>query len=77
MKCPHCNSDNIGVIDTLPGATNTIYRRRKCKDCGGLFHTVEIIDNGQNPAVAIGYGMASSKKNRLKNQRKKERSADK
>lgn len=62
MKCPHCNSDNIGVIDTLGGATNTIYRRRKCKDCGGLFRTVEIIDNG-SPAVAKGYTAATRRKN--------------
>ena len=62
MKCPHCKSDNIGVVDTLPGAVNTIYRRRKCKDCNETFRTVEIIDNGQNPAVAKGYAAAMKRK---------------
>lgn len=67
MKCPHCNSDNIRVIDSLGGATNTIYRRRKCKGCGELFRTVEIIDNGSNPAVAKGYSAAMKKKNARRN----------
>ena len=69
MRCPHCKSDNIRVIDSLPGGSSTTYRRRKCKDCNGLFHTVEIIDNGQNPAVAKGYSDAMRRKNkkRLKN----------
>ena len=71
MKCPHCNSTNIGVIDTLGGAVNTIYRRRKCKSCGELFRTVEIIDNGQNPSVAKGYAAAMKRKvgKRCKNEK--------
>lgn len=67
MRCPHCDSDNIRVVDSLPGAKNTIYRRRKCKDCNGLFHTVEIIDDGQNPAVAKGYSAAMKRKNTRRN----------
>ena len=67
MKCPHCNSENISVVDTLPGGYATIYRRKKCKECQGLFHTVEIIDNGQNPAVAKGYSAAMKKKNARRN----------
>ena len=68
MKCPHCDSDNHGVIDTLGGATNTTYRRRKCKDCGGLFRTVEIIDNG-SPAIAKGYTAAASRKYKRRKER--------
>ena len=75
MKCPHCNSDKIGVIDTLGGATNTIYRRRKCKDCGGKFRTVEIIDNG-SPVFAKGYSTAAKRKVKRYAQSKEERSAD-
>ena len=67
MKCPHCNSTNIGVIDTLPGAVNTTYRRRKCKDCNKTFRTVEIIDNGQNPSVAKGYSAAMKRKDKRRN----------
>ena len=61
MRCPHCDSANIGVIDTLGGAVNTIYRRRKCKDCYELFRTVEIVDNG-SPNVARGYSAAMKRK---------------
>ena len=61
MKCPHCDSDNVGVIETFRGGKNTTYRRRKCKDCGGLFRTVEIIDNG-NPHIAKGYAAATKRK---------------
>ena len=61
MKCPHCNSSNIGVIDTLPGASNTEYRRRKCKDCGGLFRTVEVIGN-DGEAFERGYSAAMKRK---------------
>ena len=61
MKCPHCNSGNTGVIDTLPGASNTQYRRRKCKDCGDTFRTVEVIDNGAE-AFHRGYSFAMKRK---------------
>ena len=63
MKCPHCCSENIGIVDTLPGASNTQYRRRKCKDCNGLFRTVEIVDNG-SPSFKQGYYLAERRKRR-------------
>ena len=61
MKCPKCNSDNIGVTDTLPGGKRAIYRSRKCKDCGAKFRTVEVIDNG-SPEFDHGYRRAVSQK---------------
>ena len=75
MKCPHCNSENHSVIDSLRGGSNTNYRRRKCKDCGGAFRTVEIVDNG-SPNIAKGYSAAMKRKANRYAQSKKERSSD-
>jgi transcriptional regulator NrdR family protein len=66
MKCPHCNSGNIRVIDTLPGASNTQYRRRKCKDCGGLFKTVEVIGN-DGEGFERGYSAAMKRRAKRRN----------
>ena len=52
MRCPHCNSDDIRVTDTLPGGSNALYRRRKCKTCGEGFKTVEITDDGSEAFAA-------------------------
>ena len=49
MICPNCNSERTGVTDTLPGNDGNIYRRRKCRDCGQPFRSVELVidDQGQ------------------------------
>lgn len=71
MKCPKCNSDNIGVTETVPGAKRAIYRSRKCRDCGAKFRTIEVIDNG-SPEFDRGYAKALSQKylKRLEKERK-------
>ena len=42
MNCPHCNSNNTTVAETRPSTHNTRTRRRKCKDCGEWFGTLEL-----------------------------------
>jgi len=43
MNCPHCGSNNITVAETRPSDENTRSRRRKCKDCGEWFPTLEVV----------------------------------
>ena len=43
MNCPHCGSHNITVAETRPSDENTRSRRRKCKDCGEWFPTLEVV----------------------------------
>lgn len=40
MRCPYCQSDNIMVLDTND-THGEVRRRRKCKDCGQRFSTIE------------------------------------
>lgn len=40
MRCPYCQSDNIMVLDTND-TRGEVRRRRKCKDCGQRFSTIE------------------------------------
>lgn len=41
MTCPKCQT-TVKVIDTLQNEfTNETYRRKKCPECGFIFHTVE------------------------------------
>lgn len=52
MHCPTCKSENIKVIDTLPGCNNNIFRRRRCVNCGSRFRTAEIIIDGNEELSA-------------------------
>ena len=61
MKCPKCGSEDIGVTCTIPGGKRSIYRERKCKECGEKFRTVEAVDNGSE-AFATGFSRAQRKK---------------
>ena len=60
MKCPNCGS-KLGIIDTLPEIKAGKFRRRKCKNCGQLFRTLEIIDDGSKE-FSDGYSVAIMKK---------------
>ena len=43
MNCPKCNSQQMSVVDSRPYLGGQyIKRRRKCKDCGRWWYTVEI-----------------------------------
>lgn len=46
MNCPECGFSNYRVMDTINSADGKIYRRRKCLECGELFRTVEVMDDG-------------------------------
>ena len=43
MKCPNCESGNIGVIDIVHTGINDneTYRKKRCSKCGYTFYTVE------------------------------------
>jgi len=41
MQCPHCESENIHVIDTTHDSKGGIRRRRECEDCKQRFSTYE------------------------------------
>ena len=41
MLCPKCGSDNTKVIATVKGIKQE--RTRKCKECGYIFQTVEVV----------------------------------
>ena len=49
MTCPECGSNNVYVNDTLPGEDNHIYRRRKCRNCGYGFRSMETIIEKNGP----------------------------
>ena len=43
MKCSRCKSRQISVVDTRPYlGEKYVRRRRKCKNCGKWWYTVEI-----------------------------------
>ncbi len=43
MKCPHCHSSNLRVVDSRETETS-IRRRRECLDCKQRFTTYESIE---------------------------------
>ena len=43
MTCPRCGSDNVRVLETIPGYESKVYRRRKCVQCDTKFKTIEDI----------------------------------
>ena len=63
MFCPKCKSESIKVVDTMPGANNDIYRRRRCLNCGESFRSIEKIDDGTK-AFQYGYSEAHARKTR-------------
>lgn len=42
IRCPYCNSDDCGVVDSRPARMGSIRRRRRCNQCGGRHTTFEI-----------------------------------
>ena len=48
MICPKCKSQNIRVYDSFPSEDDYVFRRRKCKDCGEKFRTVELVMEGDS-----------------------------
>ena len=41
MKCPDCGGD-VKVMDSVFNTDqNEVLRKRKCKDCGHVFYTIE------------------------------------
>lgn len=48
MRCPECGG-KVTVSDTLHGLDNDTYRRRKCLECGYIFHTIETIEEFRGP----------------------------
>ena len=41
FTCPQCQSDQVGVIQTMP-CEDAIHRRRVCHTCSQTFHTYEV-----------------------------------
>lgn len=63
MTCPNCSSYNVKVVDTMSSADGlSVYRRKKCRECGAKFRTVEVIDDGSE-AFKNGYLEALNYKN--------------
>ncbi|MEC8307166.1 MAG: transcriptional regulator NrdR [Chlamydiota bacterium] len=45
MRCPHCQADDLKVVDSREALeANAIRRRRSCLKCGSRFTTFETID---------------------------------
>ena len=44
MICPKCGGA-LTVVDSISD-DNSVYRRRRCVECGNRFYTREVIDNG-------------------------------
>ena len=40
MRCPTCKG-KLRTVDTIPYSDNSIYRRKRCLECGYLFYTIE------------------------------------
>jgi transcriptional regulator NrdR family protein len=60
MICPYCGSNQIRVMDTMPGEEE-IYRRKKCRNCCKIFRTKETRDDGSTEFSA-GYYYAMKRK---------------
>lgn len=52
MNCPECESQNWIVYDSRHSQKESIWRRRKCKDCGCRFTTREIIETVNHKSKA-------------------------
>ena len=51
MKCIKCDSET-GVCDSrLRNEANIVWRRRKCKSCGHIFTTEEVITEGADTII--------------------------
>lgn len=44
MVCTYCSSESDVINSRLQKRTNSVWRRRKCKDCLRLFTTIEQVD---------------------------------
>ncbi len=44
MRCIYCDHESTGVIDTRD-SSNSVRRRRECKECGRRFTTYEKVEN--------------------------------
>lgn len=66
MLCPKCFTDNNCCSDSRP-SEEFIYRRRKCKECGFSWLTVEMdLDRaGEEYQYGDGYENNSKKLNEL------------
>ncbi len=52
MQCPDCGSFKSAVLDSRYKAqTGQKRRRRRCKDCGETFMTLEVLSNSPPPRV--------------------------
>lgn len=46
MRCPYCNSDNVGVYDGRH-KEDTYIRYRKCQNCYRNFKTIERVSENE------------------------------
>lgn len=54
MNCPACDSSNTGVKESRKSKhENSIWRRRRCKDCQHCFTTREVMENAARKLAAI------------------------
>lgn len=62
MNCPKCGNDQLNsCIDSRPKGS-TIYRRRKCLDCGNRWSTFEISFDEYNELKEMEANLAAVQK---------------
>lgn len=62
MFCPECGSTQICVNDVLHADSGSIYRYRRCNDCGTGFRTVETVIRDCDSAHMYEYSAAYEKR---------------
>lgn len=47
MTCPKCKGKVVSIDSSINNTDNEVYRKKKCRDCGETFYTVEfeVIEN--------------------------------
>lgn len=69
MNCPSCGG-KLGVVD-MKQDTQSVYRRRKCPECGQLIYTLE--SEVVRDAEFSANWATLTNESRYKNKRKKEK----
>lgn len=72
MICPKCNAKSSIVGSILNAGDNEVYRRRKCRECGHIFYSVEF-EVDDNVAYRDYFNKADVKRREAKKQKRKER----
>lgn len=68
MICPKCSGSTV-VVDSVRD-DESVYRRRKCLDCGSVFFSIEVIQNASATLFNIYKRQAGAESKRRRSSKK-------